>query len=45
MSGGHIVQSGRHEDLIREDGVYSEFINVRKKAIGWSIGQKVYLSR
>ena len=38
LSGGHIVQSGRHEDLIKEDGIYNEFINVRKKAIGWSIG-------
>lgn len=38
LSGGHIVQSGRHEDLIKEEGVYSQFINVRKKAIGWSIG-------
>jgi len=38
LSGGHIVQSGRHEDLIKEDGIYNEFINVREKAIGWSIG-------
>ncbi|MBP2033897.1 hypothetical protein J2Z42_002610 [Clostridium algifaecis] len=27
-----------HEDLIKEDDVYSKFIDVRKKAIGWSIG-------
>lgn len=38
LSGGHIVQSGRHEELINEEGIYREFIHIRKKAIGWNLG-------
>lgn len=37
LSGGYIVQQGRHEKLIHEDGIYREFIEVRKKAVGWSL--------
>lgn len=35
LSGGHIVQTGKHEDLIRQPGIYADFIGIRKKAIGW----------
>lgn len=34
---GRIVQQGTHEELIRQDGIYRNFINERKKASGWKI--------
>ena len=34
---GHIVQRGRHEKLIKEKGIYADFIGVRKKAVGWKL--------
>ena len=37
LSGGHIVQTGKHEDLIRQPGIYADFIGIRKKAIGWKV--------
>lgn len=37
LSGGHIVQQGKHEKLITEKGIYSEFVQVRRKAVGWSL--------
>ena len=37
LSGGHIVQTGKHEDLIRQPGINAEFIGIRKKAIGWKL--------
>ena len=37
LSGGHIVQTGKHEDLIRQPGIYTDFIGIRKKAIGWKL--------
>lgn len=37
LSGGHIVQTGKHEDLIRQPGIYADFIDIRKKAIGWKL--------
>lgn len=37
LSGGHIVQSGTHEELIQQFGIYADFIGVRKKAIGWKL--------
>ena len=37
LSGGHIVQTGKHEDLIRQPGIYADFIGIRKKVIGWKL--------
>lgn len=34
---GRIVQQGKHVALIAEDGIYADFIHVRRKAIGWSL--------
>lgn len=34
---GKIVQCGDHEKLMAEDGIYRNFISVRKKAVGWKI--------
>lgn len=38
VDGGGIAQQGTHEELIKQDGVYKRFIEIREKAEGWSIG-------
>ena len=37
LDGGHIVQRGTHEELIKQPGLYADFIDVRKEAIGWKL--------
>ncbi len=34
---GKIVQRGRHEDLIREKGIYADFVKDRRQAVSWKI--------
>lgn len=34
---GRIVQSGTHDTLIRQDGIYRKFVESRKTAIGWKV--------
>ena len=34
---GRIVQKGAHNQLIRQEGIYKRFINIREQAEGWSI--------
>lgn len=34
---GSIVQKGMHEELMKEDGIYSRFIAKRKQASGWKV--------
>lgn len=36
---GRIAQSGTHDSLMEEDGLYRRLVDARKKAIGWKIGQ------
>ncbi len=38
LDNGQIVQRGTHKELLREQGMYRRFVEVRKQAIGWSIG-------
>ena len=37
---GKIVQHGRHDELMNEDGIYRRFIGERKEAAGWKIGSR-----
>lgn len=37
LDGGHIVQRGTHEELIRHQGLYAEFVGVRQEALGWKL--------
>lgn len=34
---GKIVQKGNHNKLIKEDGIYKRFIDIRKEAVGWTL--------
>ena len=36
---GNIVQKGRHEELIKQPGIYADFINVRKESVSWKVSQ------
>lgn len=36
---GRIVQRGRHEELIRQKGIYADFIFARKEAAGWELNK------
>lgn len=37
IDGGKIAQQGTHEQLIKQPGIYADFINIRHKAIGWKL--------
>lgn len=37
VSGGKIVQKGKHDDLVKQDGIYCDFVLGRKRAIGWKL--------
>ena len=34
---GKIVEKGKHEDLIANDGIYKRFIDSRKQAVSWKL--------
>ena len=34
---GHIVQQGKHEQLIAEPGIYAEFVGGKKQTVGWKL--------
>ena len=40
VENGRIVQEGTHEQLIKQEGLYADFITARKEAVGWKLGQK-----
>ncbi|MBW4846052.1 MAG: ABC transporter ATP-binding protein/permease [Lachnospiraceae bacterium] len=37
VDGGKIVQKGKHEELIKQDGIYKRFVGERKQAVSWNI--------
>ena len=36
---GKIVQRGKHDELMKEDGIYRNFITGRKQAVSWKIAE------
>ena len=34
---GRIVQQGRHDELMEQDGIYKNFVSGRKQAVSWKI--------
>ena len=34
---GRIVQKGKHDELVKEEGIYKKFITGRKQAVSWKI--------
>ena len=34
---GRIAEEGNHEELMKQEGIYKHFIEIRKKSIGWQI--------
>ena len=37
LNEGHIVQSGKHDELAKVDGIYKDFIDARKLSTNWKI--------
>ncbi len=37
VDNGRIVQQGRHEELVGQEGIYASFVLGRKEAIGWKL--------
>ncbi len=34
---GRIVQKGKHDELMEQDGLYKNFVSGRKQAVSWKI--------
>lgn len=37
LNQGNIIQRGKHEDLVKEEGLYKDFIILRKSAANWNL--------
>ncbi len=37
LDGGRIVQQGRHEELIRQSGIYADFVTGKRETTGWKL--------
>lgn len=37
VDSGRIVQQGKHEELMREEGIYKRFVQSRELAAGWKL--------
>lgn len=37
VNNGNIVQQGKHSELIKQKGIYADFILGREEAIGWKL--------
>ncbi len=42
LDNAHIVQRGTHAELIRQKGLYADFVSARQEAIGWKLAQVSY---
>ena len=38
LENGRIVQRGKHQELIQQEGLYRQFVEIRGNAIGWKLG-------
>ena len=38
LDDGQIVQKGKHLELMRQEGLYRRFVEIRENAIGWELG-------
>jgi ATP-binding cassette subfamily B protein IrtB len=43
MDHGRVVQKGKHNELILKEGIYKQFISIRKKAEDWNISNEAVL--
>ena len=34
---GRIVQQGKHDELMKQDGIYKRFVDAREAAAGWKL--------
>jgi ABC-type multidrug transport system fused ATPase/permease subunit len=39
LDAGQVVQEGKHDDLITQDGLYRNFWDERQKAQSWQLGK------
>lgn len=37
VDGGEIVQSGTHKELVEQDGVYKNYVGIRKRSVSWNV--------
>ena len=37
LDNGEIVQRGTHDELMGQEGIYADFVNIRREAIGWKL--------
>jgi len=40
LNDGHIVQQGKHEELMAQNGIYKTFVEGRKEAASWKIAKE-----
>ena len=40
VDNGKIAQTGTHDELMKEDGIYRRFVEGRREAVSWKIGSK-----
>lgn len=38
LSDGRIIQRGNHDGLMKEKGLYADFVNMKNRSIGWKLG-------
>lgn len=38
LENGQIMQRGKHQELIQQEGLYRRFVEIRGNAIGWKLG-------